>query len=593
MRKKRKNTRERNGDFHMVKKLLKYVKGYWIFTVLAPLTIIGEVMLEVRIPMLMSDIVDTGVNGGAGLEYIFTKGLQMVIMALASLTCGALSARFASVAGMGFGANIRKALFGKIQDFSFANIDRFSTASLVTRLTTDVNTVQNTFMMVIRICVRAPVMFCMAIICAVQFNAKLSIVFAVVVPMLIVVLAVIVSMAFPLFKQMFRRYDDLNASVQENLIAVRVVKAFVRSEYEKKRFKKSNDALMNASVRAERLVIINNPVMMLCVYACIVAALWFGGGFVIEGSMKTGELMGFITYITQIMMSLMTISMIFVMIVTSKAAAARIIEVIEEIPDINDSNADALLEVEDGSIEMRNVCFKYNSGAEKNVLDNINLDIKSGETVGIIGGTGSAKTTLVQLIPRLYDVTQGELLVGGRNVREYKIKALRDSVAMVLQSNVLFSGTIAENLRWGDENATQEELEKVCKIAQAHDFIESFPDGYETDLGQGGVNLSGGQKQRLCIARALIKKPKILILDDSTSAVDTATDAKIREGFAANLGDVTTIIIAQRVSSISHADKIIVLDDGKIDAIGTHEELLENNEIYREVYTSQQEGSVA
>ena len=577
----------------MVKKLLKYVKGYWIFTVLAPLTIIGEVMLEVRIPMLMSDIVDTGVNGGAGLEYIFTKGLQMVIMALASLTCGALSARFASVAGMGFGANIRKALFGKIQDFSFANIDRFSTASLVTRLTTDVNTVQNTFMMVIRICVRAPVMFCMAIICAVQFNAKLSIVFAVVVPMLIVVLAVIVSMAFPLFKQMFRRYDDLNASVQENLIAVRVVKAFVRSEYEKKRFKKSNDALMNASVRAERLVIINNPVMMLCVYACIVAALWFGGGFVIEGSMKTGELMGFITYITQIMMSLMTISMIFVMIVISKASAARIIEVIEEIPDINDSNADALLEVEDGSIEMRNVCFKYNSGAEKNVLDNINLDIKSGETVGIIGGTGSAKTTLVQLIPRLYDVTQGELLVGGRNVREYKIKALRDSVAMVLQSNVLFSGTIAENLRWGDENATQEELEKVCKIAQAHDFIESFPDGYETDLGQGGVNLSGGQKQRLCIARALIKKPKILILDDSTSAVDTATDAKIREGFAANLGDVTTIIIAQRVSSISHADKIIVLDDGKIDAIGTHEELLENNEIYREVYTSQQEGSVA
>ena len=577
----------------MVKKLLKYVKGYWIFTVLAPLTIIGEVMLEVRIPMLMSDIVDTGVNGGAGLEYIFTKGLQMVIMALASLTCGALSARFASVAGMGFGANIRKALFGKIQDFSFANIDRFSTASLVTRLTTDVNTVQNTFMMVIRICVRAPVMFCMAIICAVQFNAKLSIVFAVVVPMLIVVLAVTVSMAFPLFKQMFRRYDDLNASVQENLIAVRVVKAFVRSEYEKKRFKKSNDALMNASVRAERLVIINNPVMMLCVYACIVAALWFGGGFVIEGSMKTGELMGFITYITQIMMSLMTISMIFVMIVISKAAAARIIEVIEEIPDINDSNADALLEVEDGSIEMRNVCFKYNSGAEKNVLDNINLDIKSGETVGIIGGTGSAKTTLVQLIPRLYDVTQGELLVGGRNVREYKIKALRDSVAMVLQSNVLFSGTIAENLRWGDENATQEELEKVCKIAQAHDFIESFPDGYETDLGQGGVNLSGGQKQRLCIARALIKKPKILILDDSTSAVDTATDAKIREGFAANLGDVTTIIIAQRVSSISHADKIIVLDDGKIDAIGTHEELLENNEIYREVYTSQQEGSVA
>ena len=577
----------------MVKKLLKYVKGYWLFTVLAPLTIIGEVMLEVRIPMLMSDIVDTGVNGGAGLEYIFTKGLQMVIMALASLTCGALSARFASVAGMGFGANIRKALFGKIQDFSFANIDRFSTASLVTRLTTDVNTVQNTFMMVIRICVRAPVMFCMAIICAVQFNAKLSIVFAVVVPMLIVVLAVIVSMAFPLFKQMFRRYDDLNASVQENLIAVRVVKAFVRSEYEKKRFKKSNDALMNASVRAERLVIINNPVMMLCVYACIVAALWFGGGFVIEGSMKTGELMGFITYITQIMMSLMTISMIFVMIVTSKAAAARIIEVIEEIPDINDSNADALLEVEDGSIEMRNVCFKYNSGAEKNVLDNINLDIKSGETVGIIGGTGSAKTTLVQLIPRLYDVTQGDLLVGGRNVREYKIKALRDSVAMVLQSNVLFSGTIAENLRWGDENATQEELEKACKIAQAHDFIESFPDGYETDLGQGGVNLSGGQKQRLCIARALIKKPKILILDDSTSAVDTATDAKIREGFAANLGDVTTIIIAQRVSSISHADKIIVLDDGKIDAIGTHEELLENNEIYREVYTSQQEGSVA
>lgn len=577
----------------MVKKLLKYARGYRIYSLLAPITIIGEVILEVRIPLLMADIVDIGINGGGGIDYILEKGLQMVLMALASLTCGAMSARFASVAGMGFGSNIRAALFGKVQDFSFANIDKFSTASLVTRLTTDVNTVQNTYMMVIRICVRSPIMFCMAILCAIEFNAKLSVVFAVVVPMLVFVLAFIISKAFPLFKQMFKRYDDLNATVQEDLIAIRVVKAFVRSQHEKGRFKKSNDALMNASVAAERLVIINNPAMTLCVYICIISALWFGGGFVIEGSMQTGELMGFITYITQIMMSLMMISMIFVMIVTSKAAGTRILEVIDELPDINDSQADESLSVSDGSIEMRNVCFKYNKNAQKNVLDNVSLSIKSGETVGIIGGTGSAKTTLVQLIPRLYDVTQGELLVGGRKVTDYKINTLRDAVAMVLQTNVLFSGTIAENLRWGNADATQEQIEEACKIAQAHDFVESFPDGYETDLGQGGVNLSGGQKQRLCIARALLKKPKILILDDSTSAVDTATDAKIREGFKTSLGDVTTIIIAQRVSSISHADKIVVLDDGKINAIGTHEELLENNEIYKEVYTSQQEGSVA
>lgn len=577
----------------MVKKLLKYTKGYRIYSLLAPLTIIGEVMLEVRIPMLMADIVDTGINGGAGVDYILSKGLQMVVMALASLLCGVLSARFASVAGMGFGANIRAALFGKVQDFSFANIDKFSTASLVTRLTTDINTVQNTYMMLIRVCVRSPIMFIMAIIYAIKFSARLSTVFAVVVPVLVVALAIIMTHAFPLFKQMFRRYDDLNATVQEDLIAVRVVKAFVRSDYEKQRFKKSNDALMSASVAAERLVIINNPIMMLCVYICIIAVLWFGGGYVIEGSMQTGELMGFVTYINQIMMSLMMISMMLVMLVTSKAAVSRIIEVIDEKPDINDDCADPELEVADGSIDMNGVCFKYNINAEKNVLDNIDLHIKSGETVGILGGTGSAKTTLVQLIPRLYDVSSGELLVGGRNVKDYKIKTLRDSVSMVLQSNVLFSGTIADNLRWGDENATQEELENACKIAQAHDFVMSFPDGYNTDLGQGGVNLSGGQKQRLCIARALLKKPKILILDDSTSAVDTATDAKIRDGFKENLGSVTTIIIAQRVSSISHADKIVVLDDGKINAVGTHEELLQNNEIYREVYTSQQEGSVA
>ncbi len=577
----------------MIKKLLKYIKGYRVYSLLAPLTIIGEVMLEVRIPMLMADIVDVGINGGAGVDYILSKGLQMVLMALASLLCGALSARFASVAGMGFGANIRAELFGKVQDFSFANIDKFSTASLVTRLTTDINTVQNTYMMLIRVCVRSPIMFIMAIIYAIKFSARLSTVFAVVVPVLVVALAIIMTHAFPLFKQMFRRYDDLNATVQEDLIAVRVVKAFVRSDYEKQRFKKSNDALMSASVAAERLVIINNPIMMLCVYVCIIAVLWFGGGYVIEGSMQTGELMGFVTYINQIMMSLMMISMMLVMLVTSKAAVSRIIEVIDEKPDINDDCADPELEVADGSIDMNGVCFKYNINAEKNVLDNIDLHIKSGETVGILGGTGSAKTTLVQLIPRLYDVSSGELLVGGRNVKDYKIKTLRDSVSMVLQSNVLFSGTIADNLRWGDEDATQEELENACKIAQAHDFVMSLPDGYNTDLGQGGVNLSGGQKQRLCIARALLKKPKILILDDSTSAVDTATDAKIRDGFKENLGSVTTIIIAQRVSSISHADKIVVLDDGKINAVGSHEELLKNNEIYREVYTSQQEGSVA
>lgn len=577
----------------MIKQLLPHAKGYIWYAVLSPLMILGEVFFEVQIPSLMGQIIDVGINGGAGLSFIVNTGIKMVLMAMASLLMGSLAARFAAKAGMGFGANIRSALFQKVQDFSFANIDKFSTASLITRMTTDANTIQNGFMMMLRVVVRAPAMFIMALVKTMQINLRLSLVVLVVIPVLAAALALITKVSFPRFQAMLKKYDKLNAKVQENLIAVRVVKAFVRAQHEKEQFKITNDELTDVTRSAEKVIVLNQPLMMLSAYACIVGVLYIGGGYVVQGILEIGKLTSLITYINQILMSLMMISMIFVMFVMSRASITRVSQVLNETPDINDDNADPTLQVQTGSIAMRDVSFCYNKEAEEMVLSGINLTVHSGETIGIIGGTGSAKTTLVQLIPRLYDITEGELLVGGEPVERYTLHTLRDAVAMVLQTNTLFSGTIAENLRWGNPQATDEELVHVCKIAQAHDFVTAFPEGYQSHVEQGGVNLSGGQKQRLCIARALLKQPKILILDDSTSAVDTATDAKLRDALKEEAAGMTTIIIAQRISSVAAADRIVVLDDGKINAIGTHEELLESNEIYRDVYKQQQEGRVA
>lgn len=573
----------------MIKQFAPCVKKYWWAALLSPLTVIIEVLLEVRIPMLMSQIVDTGITN-QDLQYVVNMDVQMVAFALCSLAAGALSAWFASIAGMGLGAGLRQGMFDRVQDFAFSNVDRFSTASLVTRLTTDVNRVQMTFMMLIRVCVRAPVMLVSATVLAWQLNGELVTVFLIAIPVLGGMLALIATRAFPRFQVMLEKFDGLNARVQETLMAIRVVKAFVRSKFEKEKFEVTNDDLKRASIMAEKILVWNGPLMTLAMYACIVAIVWFGGKLIAFGSMETGQLMSFISYVTQILMSLMMITNTFVMIVMSKASANRICEVLQEMPDISDAQADPALAVPDGSIEMRHVFFRYNQEAEKPVLSDISLSIRSGETIGVIGGTGSAKSTLVQMIPRLYEAEEGEVLVGGHNVKDYTLDHLRGAVAMVLQKNVLFSGTIRENLLWGNPEATDEELIEACKAAQAHEFVMAFPDGYETNLGQGGVNVSGGQKQRLCIARALLKNPKILILDDSTSAVDTATDSKIREALRAHRSDTTTIIIAQRVTSVCEADRIIVLDDGKINDIGTHSELLARNQIYQEVYYSQQEG---
>ena len=573
----------------MIKQFAPCVKKYWWAALLSPLTVIIEVLLEVRIPMLMSQIVDTGITN-QDLQYVVNMGVQMVAFALCSLAAGALSAWFASIAGMGLGAGLRQGMFDRVQDFAFSNVDRFSTASLVTRLTTDVNRVQMTFMMLIRVCVRAPVMLVSATVLAWQLNGELVTVFLIAIPVLGGMLALIATRDFPRFQVMLEKFDGLNARVQETLMAIRVVKAFVRSKFEKEKFEVTNDDLKRASIMAEKILVWNGPLMTLAMYACIVAIVWFGGKLIAFGSMETGQLMSFISYVTQILMSLMMITNTFVMIVMSKASANRICEVLQEMPDISDAQADPALAVPDGSIEMRHVFFRYNQEAEKPVLSDISLSIRSGETIGVIGGTGSAKSTLVQMIPRLYEAEEGEVLVGGHNVKDYTLDHLRGAVAMVLQKNVLFSGTIRENLLWGNPEATDEELIEACKAAQAHEFVMAFPDGYETNLGQGGVNVSGGQKQRLCIARALLKNPKILILDDSTSAVDTATDSKIREALRAHRSDTTTIIIAQRVTSVCEAYRIIVLDDGKINDIGTHSELLARNQIYQEVYYSQQEG---
>lgn len=577
-------------------KLLKYAKKYIFYTLISPLLMVGEVMFELLIPQVMADIVETIRLTGTtdpiaqqeSIQTILALGGKMLTFALCSLFCGAMAARLASVAGMGFGAGIRNALIEKVQTFSFSNIDRFSTASLITRTTTDITTVQNTFLMLIRGLFRAPIMLVTALVICIKKSKDVTSVFGVVLPIILIVLAIAGPILIKRFKAMLKKFDGFNASIQENLTNIRVVKSFVRTDYEKKKFKAANDDLYNASIYAEKLMILGEPLLMVLLYCTILAVIVVSTKVIANGSLLVGEFTAIFTYIMQIIMSfLMTIAMV-AQLFMSEASAKRIAEVLDEEPDIKDPE-NALEALKDASVEFKNVSFSYNEG--KNIINNASFKINSGEMVGIMGATGSSKSSLVQLIARLYDVTDGEVLVGGENVKKYKLHSLRENVGMVLQKNVLFSGTIADNLRWGNKNATDEELRNACKIADADEFISSFPDGYQTDLGQGGVNVSGGQKQRLCIARAILKSPKILILDDSTSAVDSATDARIRQGLRESLPNTTKIIIAQRVSSISDCDKIIILDNGTVNDIGTHEELLERNEIYRDVYTSQQKGT--
>ncbi len=614
--KKLKTPRAKGG----LKKIASCVGEYKAASVWTSVLVAIEVLFEVFIPLIMAQIIKVGMSEELSvfefvlkfgslsvpvfsmtdrISFIVVCGVMMVVMALLSLLCGALSAKLAATASTGFSSNLRKKLFYKVENFSFKNLDRFNTANLVTRLTTDVTNMQNSYMMIIRILVRAPFMLILSLVMSITISPKLSIIFAVVLPVLVLGLLLGTKVIFPRFEKMLNKYDDMNEATQENLIGIRAVKAYVREDNEIKKFKKVSETVQKLQFSAEKIIVIAFPFMQILVYACIICIILFGGRDIIEsgngkliaGGMEVGDLTAFLSYVMQILMSLMMVAMVFMTIVMSRASMDRIVEVLDEKIDIEDGeNAKDIVPV-DGSIDFDNVDFSYKNDASVLNLENIDLHIKSGETIGIIGGTGSAKTTLVQLIPRLYDVLDGSVKVGGVDVREYKIEALRSAIGVVLQKNVLFSGTIKQNLLWGNPNATDEEMYHAAKAAQAHDFVMSFPNGYETDLGQGGVNVSGGQKQRLCIARALLKHPKIMILDDSTSAVDTATDASIRAGLKNEFGDTTVIIIAQRIASVEDADRIIVMHDGKINGIGSHDELLKTNDIYRDVYLSQQKGS--
>ena len=574
----------------MIKKLSRYLKEYKKPAILTPIFVILEVVMEVLIPYLMAKIIDVGINNG-DVQYIIKIGTFLILSAMLSLAFGMLSGRFAAKASAGFSKNLRREMFHKIQDYSFENINKFSTSSLVTRMTTDVTNVQMAFQMIIRILVRGPVMMLFALLMVLSISPKLSLVYIVAIILLGIVLIYIALKAHPNFEKVFKKYDHLNRVVQENVQAIRVVKAYVREDYEKNKFKKVNDEVYSLFKRAEKIVAFNSPAMQITIYTCIVLISWIGSNLIVGGTMQTGQLSSMITYAWQILASLMMLSMVFVMVIMATSSAERILEVIEEVPKIRNKN-NAIKKVKDGSIEFKHVDFVYSDEKDPNkfALKDINIKINSGETIGIIGGTGSSKSTFVQLIPRLYDTTHGEVLVAGKDVKDYDITSLRDAVSMVLQKNVLFKGTIAENLRWGNKEASFEELERACQLAQADGFIKEFPEQYDTMLDQGGTNVSGGQKQRICIARALLKKPKILILDDSTSAVDTKTDALIRKAFREDLPETTKIIIAQRISSVIDADRIIVLHNGKIDGIGTNEELLKTNKIYQEVYESQMKG---
>ncbi len=572
----------------MIHTIVKQVKQYKKPSFLTPLFATLEVIMEVLIPYVIAAIVDKGIDGG-NINAVYRYGAIMLVLAMCSLMFGILAGKYAAAASAGLACNLRDSMYANIQRFSFSNIDKFSTAGLVTRMTTDVTNIQNAYQMVIRIAVRAPLMLICSMFMCFFIHVRMSLIFVAAIIFLGIVLISIVLTAMKIFDVVFKKYDDLNASVQENVTAIRVVKSYVREDYEKNKFGSAAENLYRLFSKAESVVVLNSPVMMITIYGCVLALSWFGAKYVVAGSMTTGEMTSMFSYIMGILMSLMMLSMIFVMLTLSTASAKRIVEVLTEEPDLQNGE-NPVTEIADGSIDFHHVSFSYRQGSESETLKDIELHIKSGETIGIIGGTGCGKSSLVSLISRLYDVTEGSVCVGGRDVREYDCEVLRDNVAVVLQKNVLFSGTILENLRWGKEEATEEECRAVCVQACADDFIQQFPDKYNTYIEQGGTNVSGGQKQRLCIARALLKKPKILILDDSTSAVDTATDAKIRKAFAESIPGTTKLIISQRISSVQDADRILVLENGRLDGFGTHEELLVSNEIYREIYEAQIKG---
>ncbi|MBQ8725046.1 MAG: ABC transporter ATP-binding protein [Oscillospiraceae bacterium] len=577
----------------MIRRLMGCIREYKKPTILAPLFVTMEVVMEVIIPLFMAKLIDEGIDGG-DFHALITAGGALIVFVIMSLIFGVLAGKFAAVASSGFAKNLRHDMFHNVQTYSFRNIDKFSASSIVTRLTTDVQNLQNAYQMLVRVALRTPAMLIFSLVMAFMVNAELAVIFLCIMPVLGTGIFLIMTKVHPIFKRVFKTYDKLNGVVQENLHGMRVVKSFVREEYEKKKFGGISGEIYSDFVKAEKRMTLTGPLMQTCMYTAILLISWFGARLIVLSGgrdFSTGELMSMMTYAMQILGSLMMLSMVFVMIIMSRASAERVTEILDETSDVS-SPANAVMDVKDGSVAFEDVSFSYSGNADKCCLKNISIEIPAGATVGILGGTGSGKSSLVQLIPRLYDVTKGSVKVGGLDVREYDLDVLREQVAMVLQKNVLFSGTIKENLRWGNENATDEEMIHACKLACAHDFISSFPDGYDTYIEQGGSNVSGGQKQRLCIARAILKKPKILILDDSTSAVDTHTDSMIRKAFLEEIPDTTKFIIAQRISSIEDADFTIVLDGGVVTGVGTHEELIENNEIYREVYEAQQKGSV-